>query len=276
MRNAKSVVDNYNGFQYVRYYQSQTALFTKVVSFKQTKQKKFNLNTNVMKKFIMKIPLIGNLSKQIYRTVIQPQAFKTSGEYWEKRYRSGGNSGAGSYNNLAEFKGEIINLFIDNKKIDSVIEFGCGDGNQLKYLRPQRYLGYDISEKAIQLCSEIYKKDDTKSFKNTNSYNSEKADLTMSLDVIYHLIEKQTYLNYMNTLFDASNKYVIIYSSNTDYNMLNAAHVKNRKFTDWVEKNRQDFSLFEHIPNKYPFDGDGTQTSFSDFFLYEKIALKTN
>ena len=37
---------------------------------------------------------------------------KNSHEYWEKRYASGGNSGAGSYNYLAEFKAEILNNFV--------------------------------------------------------------------------------------------------------------------------------------------------------------------
>lgn len=223
-----------------------------------------------MKKIIKRIPLVGDLAIKIYRKIKPIPVFTTSGEYWESRYRLGGNSGAGSYNNLAEFKAEIINSFIESKKVVSVIEFGCGDGNQLKYLKPQRYVGYDVSEKAIQDCTAIYKEDNSKNFRLMNSYNNEKAELTMSLDVIYHLIEEQSYLDYMHILFKASNKYVIIYSSNTFENKLSTDHVKHRKFTDWVEKNQQTFKLLEHIPNKYPFDGDVSKTSFADFFIYEK------
>lgn len=102
------------------------------------------------------------------------------------------------------------------------------------------------------------------------SYNNETAELTLSLDVIYHLIEDQTFIDYMNTLFKASNKFVIIYSSNTDKNKLSAPHVKHRKFTDWVEKNQTSFKLIEYIPNKYPFDGNGEKPSFSNFFIYKK------
>lgn len=223
-----------------------------------------------MKKSISRIPWVNNLYKK-FQKIKRPKDFNTSGEYWEERYKVGGNSGAGSYNNLAKFKGEIINNFIENKKIATVIEFGSGDGNQLKYLKTQSYIGYDVSEKAVQLCTEMYKNDDTKGFKLMNLYSNEKAELTMSLDVIYHLIEDQTYLNYMNTLFEASNKYVIIYSSNTNENRSSAVHVKHRKFTDWIDKNRLDFTLLEHIPNKYPFNGDGKKTSFADFFIYQKL-----
>ena len=45
---------------------------------------------------------------------------KTS-EYWENRYKKSGNSGAGSYGRLAEFKADVINNFIAENKITSVI-----------------------------------------------------------------------------------------------------------------------------------------------------------
>ena len=39
-----------------------------------------------------------------------------SKKYWNNRYVKGGNSGAGSYNNLAQFKGDVINNFIKKMK----------------------------------------------------------------------------------------------------------------------------------------------------------------
>jgi len=223
-----------------------------------------------MKKMVKRIPLVGTLIVKAYRKIKGAPEFTTSGKYWDDIYKLGGNSGAGSYNNLAEFKAEIINGFLENKKIESVIEFGCGDGNQLKYLKPKKYSGYDVSENALKLCMKMYKDDNTKFFKLMNSYDSETAELTMSLDVIYHLIEDLVFSDYMNKLFEASSKFVMIYSSNTDENKLNAPHVKHRKFTVWVEKNQKSFKLIEHIPNKYPYNGNGERTSFADFFIYEK------
>jgi len=40
-----------------------------------------------------------------------------SSEYWDNRYKNGGNSGQGSYNALAKFKASVINDFIENNKI---------------------------------------------------------------------------------------------------------------------------------------------------------------
>lgn len=224
-----------------------------------------------MRKIIKKIPLFGNLIVKLYRKIKKAPHFENSEQFWKDRYKFGGNSGSGSYNNLAEFKGKIINAFLDNKDIKSVIEFGCGDGNQLKYLNPNKYLGYDVSEKAIQLCKEIFKNDNTKIFKLMNSYlDNERAELTMSLDVIYHLVEDHIYLKYMNRLFESSEKYVIIYSSNINENEYDGSWVRNRKFTDWVENHKNEFKLIDHIINEFPYDGDGTRTSHADFFIYEK------
>ncbi|WP_242447617.1 hypothetical protein [Priestia endophytica] len=67
-------------------------------------------------------------------------------DYWEENYANGGNSGNGSYGVLAQFKGDVINQFINKKQIHTVIEFGCSDGNQLKYMNYPNYLGMDISQ----------------------------------------------------------------------------------------------------------------------------------
>ncbi|WP_048031256.1 MULTISPECIES: hypothetical protein [Brevibacillus] len=48
---------------------------------------------------------------------------------WEDNYASGGNSGLGSYGVLALFKAEVINEYIKEQQVKSVIEFGCGDGS---------------------------------------------------------------------------------------------------------------------------------------------------
>ena len=54
--------------------------------------------------------------------------------YWNNRYKNKGNSGKGSYDELAYFKAETINTLLIENNINSVIEFGCGDGNNLKLM----------------------------------------------------------------------------------------------------------------------------------------------
>jgi hypothetical protein len=225
----------------------------------------------MIKDKIKKIPLLGEFAVKVSYRLKGVSPFKTSGKYWEDRYRYGGNSGAGSYNNFAEFKGEIINAFVDQNHIEKVIEFGCGDGNQLKYFNFKNYIGYDISKTAISLCQKMYKDDTSKQFRVLDSKIEVKADLTLSLDVIYHLIEDEVYHDYMKWLFSASEKYVIIYSSNYDEHKNNkgVAHIKHRKFTNWIEENTPEFELINYIANKYPDNGDGERTTFADFYIFQ-------
>ena len=77
--------------------------------------------------------------------------------------------------------------------------------------------------------------------------------------MIYHLIEDGVFTQYMETLFDAAERFVAIYASNDE--KLNALlgghvkHVRHRKFTDWIVKNRAaDWELLEWVPNDYLFD----------------------
>lgn len=85
-----------------------------------------------MKQLIKKIPVLGLIARGIYRKLAPAKPFAGSKDYKIERYDGGGNSGVGSYHHLAEFKAEIINGFVAREGIKTGIEYGCGDGNQLK------------------------------------------------------------------------------------------------------------------------------------------------
>lgn len=197
--------------------------------------------------------------------------FISSKKYWEKRYTIGGNSGSGSYGKLAEFKAEIINKFIKENEIIKVIEFGCGDGNQLSLFKIYNYVGLDIAETAIEICKKRFKKDKTKSFFLYDPYSFEgrnefEAEISLSLDVIYHLIEDDIYKLYMRHLFLVSNKFVIIYSSNdNDNSIFLSSHCKNRQFSEWIKINLPGWKLIREIKNRYPNESN------SNFYIYKKM-----
>ncbi len=225
------------------------------------------LNTSVRDDRAAPSPLAREASPRPAET---PNKGFDSAAYWSQRYRTGGNSGAGSYGRLAAFKAEVINAFVKERGINSVIEFGCGDGAQLKRAEYPVYLGFDVADKSIEMCRAAMAGDPTKAFRNAQGYKHERADLTMSLDVIYHLIEDEVFHEYMRRLFYSAERYVIVYSSNRDASWP-AAHVKHRKFTDWVEKHHADFKLVQHIPNRYPPAGDPENESFADFYIFERL-----
>ena len=225
-----------------------------------------------MKQFIKKIPIVGPVARRIYRTWISPpRSFQGSESYWINRYNAGGNSGDGSYNLLAEFKAEILNQFVYEKGIASVIEYGCGDGNQLSLAQYPKYIGFDVSPTALSKCIKYFSNDETKTFKLLEEYGGETAELTLSLDVIYHLVEDNVFVDHMNSLFDSSERFVVIYSSDTDENPGGTApHVRHRNFSSWVTDNKTEWKLLNHIPNRYPFNGDTQSGSLADFYIYSK------
>lgn len=223
-----------------------------------------------VKKLLRQIPIVRTFTRRIY-TKLRARQFSGSEEYWLERYRKGSNSGAGSYNKFAEFKADTLNNFVKEHNIRSVIEYGCGDGNQLRLAIYKSYLGFDVSPVALSRCKEIFHTDRTKSFKLMNNYEGETAELTLSLDVVYHLIEDEVFESYIRRLFDSSTRFIIVYSSNKDeQEKIQAPHVKHRKFTQWVDEHIRGWRLIQHIPNSYPYSGDINEGSFADFYIYEK------
>jgi hypothetical protein len=224
------------------------------------------------KRLLQQIPVLGPFVQRTARLFgwKASHEFSTSGEYWERRYQSGGNSGDGSYSDLASFKAAILNGFVREHSIHSVVEFGCGDGNQLRFSQYPSYVGYDVSPTAVVTCRRLFSDDPTKKFELVENYAGEVCDMSMSLDVIYHLIEDDIFDSYMRRLFAAARRFVVIYSSNSDVSpSASAPHVRHRKFTDWIDLNQPNWRLIRHVPNEYPVDPKSKAGSFADFYFYQ-------
>jgi len=225
------------------------------------------------KKLAESIPLVGPLIRSVARIL-----FPGVQEYWESRYAAGGTSGTGSYGKLAEFKAKVLNDFVEKHNIQSIVEFGCGDGNQLSLAKYPAYIGLDVSKTAIKLCEERFNDDKTKRFflyepdcfvKGCSMF---RAELALSLDVIYHLVEDKIFELYIRHLFSTAEKYVIIYSTDTDINRsFQAPHVKHRNFSKWVKENLSGWNLLRRISNECPFEIDTQAELYADFFVYEKL-----
>jgi SAM-dependent methyltransferase len=218
------------------------------------------------------LPLVGPAARRVYHLLASSiRPFVGSEAYWLQRYREGGNSGAGSRDKLAEFKAEVLNTFIRQEGIRSVIEFGCGDGEQLLLADYPAYLGLDISPEAVARCRKMFGSDASKSFCLMSDYADEKADLGLSLDVVYHLVEDDVFDKYMSILFEASERFVVIYSSNSDVqDGVHAPHIRHRKFSNWIAMHRPAWTQVKVIPNRYPWVKRTQEGSFADFYIYEK------
>jgi len=211
----------------------------------------------------------------VIKKQVQLQSNFSTYDYWNERYNNGGNSGKGSYGSLASFKADIINKFVSEKNIKSAIEFGVGDGHNLKLYKIDKFLGIDVSSKAIEICRDQYLKDDSRQFAAIKPLEEfvcdSKFDCSLSIDVLYHLVEQDVYETHLSNLFTSADKFVIIYAWDTDEKdgMKLSAHVKPRKFTKYIDSKFGDWELIGNVKQIY-------EESSSDFYFYEKRSGNLN
>lgn len=187
--------------------------------------------------------------------------------YWERRYSTGSNAGPGSTGQHAQFKANFINTFIEAQDIETVIEFGCGAGDQIRLGDYPEYIGLEVSESAVERCAERFDGDSTKSFflyspLHFVNRGALTADLALSLEVIFHILNDEEYKAYMHDLFTSGAQYVIIFSSNRD-EATPEMHMRHRQFTGDVEAWFPEFELIQTRENEFP-------DRHSDFYVFER------
>jgi SAM-dependent methyltransferase len=203
-----------------------------------------------LKTIVGALPLVGPQLRRLKSTIYPklPVEFKTSEQYWEDLYASGGNSGPGSYNRSARYKAAILNEFIKDQNLKTILEWGCGDGNQLRLATYPHYVGVDVSRTAISMCRQIFALDGTKTFFLAHEIPErfQSAECALSLDVVYHLIEDDVYYTYMKRLFASATRFVVIYAWNVEEDSpINGGHVRHRAVLNWVSQNINGWTLWK-------------------------------
>lgn len=226
--------------------------------------------------WVLRTPVLRQVAT-IVVTFLQRFRFRDSTKYWEERYSKGGTSGSGSHGELARMKAKILNDFVREEGIPSLVELGCGDGRQLELAAYPDYIGLDVSETAIARCQQVFSGDSTKRFfVMSHDVRIEKdsdflAACALSIDVIYHLVEDAVFEAYMLNLFALAQQHVVIYSSDTNANdRFQSPHVRHRRFSDWIGENRPEWEKVRTIRNPFAGTQDVEKISPSDFHFYRK------
>lgn len=170
--------------------------------------------------------------------------------YWNQRYLNGGDSGYGSYDEQLRKKLK----WLSGLPIKSITDIGCGDfnlgKNLLKLYPSASYIGYDISDVIIKRNQKIYPYEFTTKFPHFN------FDLTLCIDVLYHVLDDNEYSALIINLKQAFRfgKYLAL----TAYEDLQqtSPHLKIRKF---------DYKSFGKPIIRKIIEEDGKQY----FYLYE-------
>lgn len=167
--------------------------------------------------------------------------------YWESRYKGGGDSGWGSYGESEKFKAEFLNRLIDRHNIQSVIDFGCGDGNQLIKINFKKYLGLDVSSSAINICRGRFSDDKSKSFLlyNPTAFLNNgflTADAVICLDVLYHIVDENEFGKTLNDIFSCGARYIILYSTLLAEHYKHGYHARHLNLLERI-KNYPNYSI---------------------------------
>ena len=89
---------------------------------------------------------------------------------------------------------------MNKNKIKTVLELGCGDGNQLSLANYPNYVGVDVSETIINKCKKEFSNEKSKTFYTLIDFDKVKDKnflIYTFLDVIYHLVEDKVFLIYI-------------------------------------------------------------------------------
>jgi hypothetical protein len=97
----------------------------------------------------------------------------------------------------------------------------------------------------------------------------EEADLTLSMDVIFHLVEDDVFDQYMNDLFAAARRFVAIYSWDFDEPWsTRISFVRARRFSRWIQEHQPEWQLFQEVEN--PYRGEPPEETRSDFYFFAR------
>lgn len=145
--------------------------------------------------------------------------------YWDRRYRKGGISGAGSRGPEAADKIDLVNAVVETNEVSTLLDLGVGDGFVASGFEVPLYVGYDPSLSALV---EARKRLPSAILTNRLPCRCERFDLVVSMDVIFHLVDPKTYAEYMEALFSYSDL-VLVYGTNRDE--AGRSHVLHRVWT---------------------------------------------
>ncbi|UPK44325.1 class I SAM-dependent methyltransferase [Paenibacillus pabuli] len=194
--------------------------------------------------------------------------------YWEQTYSSGETSGRGPYGVLAEFKAEVVNGLIQREGISSVIEFGCGDGNQLQYMNYDTYLGVDVAGSSVRLCASKFANDTSKSFMLYTpglwiNRGFMQADLTVCLDVLYHITDETDFRNTLYDILHSSTEWVVLYTRLKQNGSPGVSTIQDQNIFDYLF-DYPEFKVHKIIPQRYP------DLSSADFVILRRTPAMKN
>jgi hypothetical protein len=221
---------------------------------------------------LARVPLIDTCIRAMHRAFAHAPRFESSAAYWKDHYRQHATPAESAFGRVADFKARVLRDFINRRDTESVIDWGCGDASPMILLECPHYTGVDICLDVITRCKREFKTDARKHFMLATEAKRAGviAELALSLDVIYHLVEDDVFEAHMRALTESSTHFIGICSSDKDAPG-RASHVRHRSFSAWIARHTPQWKRVEFVRNPYPYDkANADQTSWSDFHFFAR------
>ena len=154
----------------------------------------------------------------------------TIATYWERRYcKTKRGSGPGSRGERVRQRAEFINWLVAEYHVTRLVDLGCGDGCLASRIRVQRYIGLDVSRRAIEVCEKKMPSHQQRWILYDGWFLPllPPAELALSIDVIFHLTDDALYRRHLEFIFGLA-PLVCIHSTN--YEQAGYPHVLHREF----------------------------------------------
>lgn len=198
--------------------------------------------------------------------------------YWDKRYKNGGDSGKGSIGRHRDWKWHVIEKYAGS--VNHVADIGCGDLSFWNGRDCLDYIGLDLSKVIYQ--KNILKRPRWLFFNhNASKYNSEiSGDIVFCLDCLFHILDEFEYKQTISNLCKYSSDWIFIFTWRKNpfttwkyaLNYLITKQWKDlfpslmkRKTTDNHYQKYRDFSDYYEILNFFGFKLKAVETpNFDD------------
>lgn len=191
----------------------------------------------------------------------------TPAGYWDRRYREGRTSGAGSEGDEGAYKAAYLSKFLADHDVKTVVDWGCGDGQVLELVEfpaQTQYIGVDVSPTIVERMRKRF--DGPRHLFHTvdafATLTRTHFELALSFDVLFHFPADEDYHAYLTRLFQSAEKYIMIYATNYAGGRT-ARHVFRREFTPDIAER---FPAWELTTVETPL-----REGLASFFVYEKV-----
>jgi len=170
---------------------------------------------------------------------IHPLPTYREGEFWEDRYRSGGNSGAGSRGEEAGWKVARVTEVARLHGIQTILDLGSGDGHVARGLMESlpptvSYRGIDIAPSAVRVASASALPNMSFEVADFTGAFEASADLVLCMDVLFHLSTAEKHRAAMDAICRSFRKVAVVAAWNEgivdEYAGAFAAHTFYRPF----------------------------------------------